>query len=55
MEHAYGYYRIELKLAFSSLESNRIITIRISLFRSGSRIQEGWYTSIMIVSIIISI
>jgi hypothetical protein len=45
LEHAYGYYGMELKLAFNSLLSNHIITIRISSFRSGSRIQEGWYAS----------
>jgi hypothetical protein len=54
-EHPYGYYGMELKLAFSSLWSNRIVTIRISSFRSGSRIQEGWYASMMIVSMMISI
>jgi hypothetical protein len=38
LEHAYGYYGMELKLAFSSLWSNYIITIRILSFRLGSRI-----------------
>jgi hypothetical protein len=55
LEHAYGYYGMELKLALSSLWSNHIITIRISLFRSGSRIQEGWYASKMTISMMVSI
>jgi hypothetical protein len=38
LEYIYSYYRMELKLAFSSLWFNYIITIRILLFKLGSGI-----------------